>query len=57
MLSTFSWGCAHEATPHYPAVELRMFFFRTYFSLVLPPGRTGIRARLDLNVWVFRISA
>ena len=25
MLTTFSWGCANEATPHYPAVELRVF--------------------------------
>ena len=25
MLSTFSWRCANEATPHYPAVELRVF--------------------------------
>ena len=25
MFSTFSWGCANEATPHYLAVELRVF--------------------------------
>ena len=25
MFSTFSWGCANEATPHYPVAELGVF--------------------------------